>query len=297
VFGLGLLIGVLNLASGEVIQANVCPKPATPVIVLPVDGSTTGSASQLVEGTAGHNVAVAILDNDQLVASVTSDGSGDFAGTIQLVGGSNRIVARVTNDCSQIADSAPSVVTYTPTVPPYPPITPPPIVVPITSTSTPITIVPAVIAPTAALSGTGLKLTVTAYAGTDTTTTIPVGQSVTLDSIFVTGSTGVPANVVVVLNGKVIADLVSDRAGHFGLIVPLAIGENKIQFIATLGDQKLVKTLDYTRTAIITKIGPGGYFLLGAELIAVFVVLVIPFLRRRKAQANEGEEKTDVTKS
>jgi uncharacterized membrane protein YdcZ (DUF606 family) len=288
-FGLGLLLSMLHLATTELVQANICTPAATPIITAPITGVSTSTQMIQVDGNAESNVFVNILDNGQLAASVTSDGSGNFGVGVSLVSGSNSLVAELTDGCGQTSSSAAVLATYTPPSPPPPPPkptpTPPPQVVSIVNNTNPTIVLPAIAAPTITDSGKGLKLNLTNYPTTAATQPGTVTKTTLLDSVFVTGSTGVAANVAIVVNGKVVADVVSDANGNFGIRVPLEIGTNKVQFIATLGNKTVTRNLTYKRTALVAPLGTTSiitYIVSGGIVIALFGYILFVLARRRK---------------
>ena len=236
------------------------------------------------------------MDNGQLVASLTSDGTGAFGTQVQLVSGSNSLVAQVGNACVPTVDSSAVAVTYTPPPPPPPPPNPPvppspaPAVVSIANNTNPAIVLPEIIAPTKSLSGAGLTLSLTSVSNGLTT---QVGnQMTTASSVFVTGSTGVAANVVVIVNGKVVADILSAKNGNFGVRVPLSVGKNTVQFKAILGDKTVTGSLNITHTV------PGAALGLTAPIFYIPLLIVIIFwigfffiLLARRRKRKEAEER------
>jgi len=296
-FGTALLLGMFHFASSESIQANICGLPDAPVITSPTAPVDTSTQELSIIGTATPNTTVSLLDNSTLAASLTSDGSGNFAGTVELVSGSNSIVAQVGNNCNQTAASTVVTATYTPPPPPPPPkkpvvVVPAPAVVAVTPTNnTPTVFIPIVTTPTQTLSGQGLKLQVTS---TDTSTSpdqTPATKTVSSASVYVSGTTGVAANIAVVVNGKVVADIVSGSDGKFNILVPLSVGKNKIQLIATLGNKTVTRNLSYKRTASV--VGAGTAMMItyiGTSVtILVLIGLILLSLKRRKSKKEREE--------
>jgi hypothetical protein len=294
-FSLGLIMGMLHLATAQTVEVNICHIPSTPVISAPLTGVDTVAQGIEVDGTADASTVVDILDNGQEAGSVSSDGSGNFGATIQLSSGSNSIVAEVANNCGQAIDSSAVLATYTPPPPPPPPkkapapVTPPPAVVSITESTSPAVILNQIAAPTASLPGKGLKLNLVS-SNDAASAQAAVSQSTSASSVVVSGSTGVAANVAVIVNGKVVADVLSDSSGHFSIRVPLSYGKNKVQFTATLGDKTITKTLKYTRTAAVTGLGLGMVttsLISGAGAIVLLGLIIVRFYRRRKRREDK----------
>jgi uncharacterized membrane protein len=73
--------------------------------------------------------------------------------------------------------------------------------------------------------------------------------------------------------------------------VPLSVGKNKIQLIATLGDKTITRNLSYTRTAPVTAIGAAMMITYIGTSIVIFVlvILVIVMLIRRRSKREREE--------
>jgi hypothetical protein len=302
-FGLGLILAMFHLGTAQTIQVNVCGMPATPVITAPANGTITAIQDMEVDGTADANITVNILDNGQLAGSTTADGTGVFGTTIPLVSGSNSIVAQVGNPCNPTVDSTAVSVTYNAPIPPTPPTpptpppkkpatpaTPAPKVVSVATNSNPATVLPEIAAPTATLSGKGLTLGIT---GTSNgLSTQPGNQSTAAKSFFLTGSTGLQANVAIVVNGKVVADVLSSSNGSFGVRIPLSVGKNTIRITATLGDKTVTKGLTITRKTDGIALGLTSIIIYTSLLLVVaFWVSFFFILAYRRRKRREEEER------
>lgn len=239
---IGLLLGLTFFSTTTTIQSTICSAtlPATPVITAPAGGSTTSTQDTTVSGTANDNITINIFDNSVLVSSTTADGSGNFGVSAALTTGTNTIVAQAESACGQTTNSSSVTVTYTPPVVPLTPpvvVTVPEVVRVVESHQSGAVVTPTVTTPAAVVAANGLTLNLNSK-----------NFSTSAASVFLSGSTAISANVEVVDNGNIVADILSDNSGHFSVRVPLSLGKNNIQFIATAGSTTITKNLVVTRT-------------------------------------------------
>lgn len=259
-YGIGLLLGLglTFFSTTTTIQTNICnTMPAAPVITSPASGTTTATQEATIGGTATADIAINILDNNQLVASTTADSFGNYGVDVQLSSGSNVLIAQAENNCNQTANSPSITVTYTPPVPPPTPT--PPVVTPTKKASVPAVVsvvaihnnsasVTPVVSPSTTGQSTSSGLILDIYSN--------YSRNTTAASEFITGSTGIAANVQVVVNGQTIADSISGDNGYFVVRVPLSLGKNNVGFSATAGTSTITKNIQITRSPLTKKTHP-----------------------------------------
>lgn len=94
------------------IRATVEYEIDAPLITSPENNSFTNEETVTVTGTTVPNVDIAIFNNDEEVAVVTSDEEGAFRAEISLEYGENSLLARVKSDRGYSAPSESILVTY-----------------------------------------------------------------------------------------------------------------------------------------------------------------------------------------
>ncbi len=250
-----LLAWATMFVASTTVNVAICQAaPSAPTITSPRNNSTTKSQTVTVSGTSSdHLYEIDIYDNGSLVATTTSDSSGKFGVSINLVKHKNQIVARANNKCGATANSSTVTVTLNGNSSPSAP----------NSSSNGST-------PSSSNYGTSIAGTSKATSGQSTSpnktqSSIPT-QSATSgplkltvdapphdtkkqDSVFLRGSTNKPSKITVYNNGNEIAKLNTNKDGTFGVLVPLYKGVNAIVVIAKDGVHTTALHLEITRLA------------------------------------------------
>jgi hypothetical protein len=276
-FGLAFSLLLVMPGSGTIIQSVVCRPPNPPAFTTP--NSSTSSSTDIINGTTSPASSVAVSDNGQHIANVTSDSSGNFALEAPLVNGKNSFSAEASNSCDTVVPGVtPLIITRTLAI--LPPIAPP---------SSPSPFFPSPsgpIEPTAPIvSDKGrhlfLQLNVPSRAR------LPSGYSTTHVSVFISGRTLPYAQITITDNGHSIARLTAAADGSFGVLVPLELGRNRIVVQASLGRQTTSQVVIYIRRGASLEPWYREYLpLIGIlAIIALALAIILGVKRwRRKTQ-------------
>lgn len=220
-------------ATSSNIQSQICRPFAQPTISAPATGTTAEDIAIHITGTAEPGITVVILRNGNGIGASTAASDGTFGLEAPLAGGSNSFVARTTNACNTVHDSAAVTVVRAmpgepqPTEPPTPqePIVGLPDIPqnPSQTPSRPAAGDQPLITPEA--PATGLQA--------PTITKPRTNQTVSTKRLWISGSAPVGSAVVIVLNDTAIAHVTTSEEGTFAALVGLQEGHNDIQAYAT----------------------------------------------------------------
>jgi hypothetical protein len=200
-----------------------------------VDANTTES-SITVSGTGPASTAIYHFRNGSQVGFVTSAGDGSYSLSVPLVVGSNVLHTSVLDECNQFVDSPAVTITRTAIPSTNPPDSSGPAAT--TAGSSPATNTTGSASEPAAAPATDASGLVTPVI--DTPKNI---DRLNAASIVVTGRAKPLTLVKIYLNGKVVAEVLTDDQGRFSVSVSLAGGENHL--VATSGEgDSLRKSLD-----------------------------------------------------
>src|SRR3981081_1080893 len=99
----GGLLAVLSLPlmlASPTIQSRLSPVPPTPsIITAPTANSILSSQTTIVSGTTSAGSSVALTNNGQALATVTSDVNGAFQVQVVLIVGQNQLTVQASNVC------------------------------------------------------------------------------------------------------------------------------------------------------------------------------------------------------
>ena len=206
-----------------------------PSITDPAADANTTESSITVSGTGPASTAIYHFRNGSQVGFVTSAGDGSYSLSVPLVVGSNVLHTSVLDECNQFVDSPPVTITRTAI-----PATNPP------ASSTPASTTPGSSPATTTGSASEPAAAPAADASGLVTPVIDTPKNIdrlNADSIVVTGRAKPLTLVKIYLNGKVVAEVLTDDQGRFSVSVSLVGGENHL--VATSGEgDSLRKSLD-----------------------------------------------------
>jgi len=246
------------------IQSNICGQVAAPVFS--TQNSTTAASTTVLEGTTTADVSVAIKNNTQQVATITSDDSGDFSLQVSLAAGTNSFTATGTNDCSSASSVSPVVITReAPTVTPEPET---PIKAPssqstantpsdneiteadteeVTTSETTVVAPQTIDKPQAValriILPPGVRST-TVGSGADARTTVRTSEK----TIYLKGVSAPLAAITISNNDVKVASLTAASDGSFGVSIPLSGGTNILAIEASYGGITTTQILTYIRS-------------------------------------------------
>jgi len=248
------------------IQSNICVQVTPPVFT--TQNSTTTAAFETISGTTNANLSVAIKNNAQQVATVTTDNSGDFSVQVTLDVGTNSFTATGSNSCGSATTSTPLVITRSAppaVVPSESPSTSEPTATPsdtsnteaetdsptpTDSTTTPETVV---VAPQTVNQPDAVPLQIILPSGTDSKTVGSGADAKTTvftkqDAVYIKGVSAPLAKITISNNDVKVASLTAASDGSFGVSVPLRGGTNILAIEASFGGTTTTQILTYIRT-------------------------------------------------
>jgi hypothetical protein len=282
-----------HLFGSSVIQANICSVPAT-APMFTTQSNTTTATTEVISGTTSANTNLTVADNNQQVASLTSDGSGGFSVQVSLGLGTNSFTATATNSCGSVNSTGSLVITRT-TPPPPPPGVP---------TGSPATTSgnSGATSPTAGSSPSGAAGTSSPASASNATAGSPplqllglpgsaytaAGASTTSQSIFLQGITTPGATVTISDNGRQVAQVTAAADGSFGVSVPLSKGRNVITITISLNGQSTTRTITYNRLAPALHHSNTTWKLVSAagSCLLLGAIASLTIVRHRHRQAN-----------
>ena len=287
VLGATTILAVTSLAAasaGTVIQSQICPPFGAPVLTMPASDYETEDNSAALAGTADAGMVVEITDNNTGVGATTAASDGSFNLTVPLSGGANDLRASVTNSCDTTKSS--TSVTVTRIIPAPPPVPIPTSPNPATSPSAPTPptvvggLVPVPIAPTLPVPA---PLTPpTSPLPAPTILEPKAGQRTSKPYTEVQGTAQAGVAVQVLVNGRVVAQVIAGSDGTFNTQVPLRVGTNTIQAQIVTGNNTIISSGIVTITYIpsVQSHYP-SLPTIACILIVIILLLLITFLLRR----------------
>jgi hypothetical protein len=281
-FGASLSLLLLPIF-GTTIQFTVCHIPTAPTFT--TQNATTTASTSVIAGTTSPTTAVTIADNNQPVANLNSDSSGDFSLEVSLASGTNSFTATATNPCGSATSTTPLLLTKV--AAPSNPST--------AKTTAPLTVINKITARLATTEFTStpapttasntvingilsLQLQVPSDAYTKT------GSSTTKASVFLRGTTLPGAQVTILDNGRLVARLTAAADGTFGVSVPLIFGRNSITVQASLHGQTTTQTITYNRTVPAHHTLSHWWWLIGGSIVLLIIIMggsIVRWRRRR----------------
>lgn len=255
VIGVITILVVTSLAaasSGTTIESQICPPFSAPVITMPTSDYQTEDNSAALAGTADAGVVVEITDNGGGVGATTAASDGSFNLTVPLGGGANGLQANVTNSCGTTKSSASVTITrIIPTPPPVPiPMSPnpttaqsPPAPPTVVGSLMPVPVAPALPVP-APLTPPTLPLT------PPTILEPKAGQRTSKPYTEVQGTAQAGVAVQVLVNGRVVAQVIAGADGTFNIQVPLHAGTNTIQVQIVTSNNNIISSKIVTITYV-----------------------------------------------
>lgn len=220
------LLPALVLAEQSAIQSQICEPFETPVITAPPDNTQTNDSSTHVAGTAEPGLVVTIVRNGSGAGAGTAAPDGSYQIEVPLTGGNNTLIARTTNDCDTIHDSATTTIFRILRVVPEDPTAG----VEITGLEPPGSASPA--AP--ATPGTG-EAQVPLQAPRLTRPT--PGLRTPNERLWVNGTAQPGGIIAILVNSIVVAQVITSEDGTFGAMVTLWQGKNTVQAVLSQGGQ------------------------------------------------------------
>ena len=269
-----------HLVGATTVQANICSLPAHAPAFSTASTSTTAT-SDIISGTTSASTSLTVSDNNQQVASLSSDSSGAFSLEVSLSLGTNSFSAVATNACGSVNSTGSLVITRT---------------LPAASSSSASSTTKSSSTTTAAVAAATPSSS--SSASTTTSTAAPAvlslkihllnlsaaaqtasGSSTTNTSVFVEGTTTPGASVYVSDNGHQVASLTAAADGSFGVSVPLSMGRNSITVQASYNGQTTSQTITYNRKPVVLHSSKSWRWLVGGGIL-VFLLLVAAILYR-----------------
>jgi hypothetical protein len=222
--GLALIAVPLVSAASSVIQSQICLPFGTPTITTPAQDYTTQTPSATMSGTADPNAVVSATDNGTGDGVTTADSTGAYSISLPLSYGSNVLQTHVTNACDTVNSS--NTVTITrpaPVVPPTQTTTSPP--EPTVSNLQPV-VEPTSQNPTSSVSS-GTPEPTQPYSSPIILAPLS-GLVVTTPYALLTGEAIPGTAVQVLVNGQVVAQVITASNGIFSVSVSLVKGINSL---------------------------------------------------------------------
>lgn len=271
------------LAADTTIGVQVCNTVvAPPSVTNPAADAATADSSIIVSGTGPASTTIYHFRNSAQVGFVTSAGDGSYSLSVPLVVGANVLHTSVLDECNEFVDSP--AVTITRTAVPADSIPGVPTTTPGSSDSGQTTTTPAVTAPPTPVADTAGLITPVIH-------TPKHLDKLSSENIVVTGQAGRLTTVKILLNGKAVAEVLTDDQGRFSVSLSLVEGENHLVVSSGDGDS-LRKSTDvvvyYQPPADIDVIGSPWWLLPIIAVGSLFLVYLL--VLRHWAKPNPEDE-------
>ncbi len=299
------LVSLLSLLSvplfAVTVQSTICHPLTRPVLESSV--TTTTDSVQIINGSTSQSVLVSIFDNNQPVATVTSDSLGGFSIQVSLAVGNNDFTAISTDECSSMSTISPLVINraaipVTQATTPFEPSS-----VPDMSTSGVSKDVSGVDVSNSGAANSlssqkvaatppggdktkqAFTLKIITPAGSQSTTTgtgdnLKTTITTTDQSVYLKGITRPSAQVTISDNSHEVAQTTAAYDGSFGILIPLSDGTNILTIEASLAGNVTTQILYYVRKPEVNSF-------LSTQVIIGFIIIImisIAFIVRRRNQ-------------